>query len=116
MHSGLRRLSERLRHAAHVSASARLAPAEVNIALMALRSAIESAQVRRDGRGDSFQIELLDDDGWPIEVLAVVNDEPLARAVFARALTDGPKRRMRLRIGGHGRRAAQTPASVGSRE
>jgi hypothetical protein len=98
MHSCLRRLSEQLRRAAHVSDGARLAPAEVGIALAALRSAIETAQVER--KGDSFQIESLDEEGWPLEVLAVVNEELLARAAFARALSGVPKRKMRLRIGG----------------
>jgi hypothetical protein len=100
MHSGLRRLSEQLRRAAQLSDGARLAPADVDIALAALRSAVEGAQVDGNRKGHSFQIELLDDDGWPIEVLAEVNDEQLARAVFARALASGPKRKMRLRIGG----------------
>jgi hypothetical protein len=44
-------------------------------------------------------VELLDDQGWSVEMLAILVDEPVARAAFAAAVKQRPERRSMLRHG-----------------
>jgi hypothetical protein len=99
MRTDIHRLSEKFQHAADVSKGSRLTPADVDIALAALRAAVEDAHAERGSRSVSFQIEALGEDGWPLEVLAVVHQETLARAVFARVVGGESTRKLRLRVG-----------------
>jgi hypothetical protein len=99
MRTGIRRLSEQIRRTADASRGVRLASKDVNIVLAALRSATENADANLNGRAYPLQIELLDEEGWPVEVLALFNEELLARAVFNRAKSEKPRRKMRLRAG-----------------
>jgi hypothetical protein len=95
MRTNTRQLSDRLGRANDAGKGLRFSPGEVNVALAALRSATATAI---NNPGDQFQIELLGADGWPLAVLATINDELLARAVFARAVGEG-RQRIRLRVG-----------------
>jgi hypothetical protein len=94
----IRRLSDELRRALQKRKGADLTPEDVDVALAALRSvATLPGQPKLERRNETFQIELLDAQGWPVEVLASVADYPIARAAFAAAVEGRPTGRIRLR-------------------
>jgi hypothetical protein len=94
----VRRLSDELRRALQKRKGADLTPEDVDVVLAALRSlATSPGQPKLERRNETFQIELLDAQGWPVEVLASVADYPVARAAFAAAVDGRPTGRIRLR-------------------
>ena len=100
MSADVRRLSQELRHKLWRGKGADLTAEEMDVALAALRSmAGITVQENLDRRNSAFQIELLDDQGWPVEVLANLVDEPVARRAFAAAVKQRPERRIMLRYG-----------------
>ena len=96
----IHKLADDLAQQSQAGSGARLTPDAVNIALAALRSHADvlgppkSVKTRR-----AFQIEALNSQGWPEEVLAAVNDEVIARAAFEAAVRQHPGRKLRLRQG-----------------
>jgi hypothetical protein len=46
-----------------------------------------------------FQIEAMDERGWPQEVLAVISDGNVAQAAYDEAVRQHPDRKVRLRRG-----------------
>jgi hypothetical protein len=97
----LRGLSDRLKKALGKCAGVNLTPEDLDLALAALRaiaSGIAREGVFNGGRA-TFQIELLDEEGWPKETLAVILDESVARQVFEIAAKGRPERRIVLRCG-----------------
>jgi hypothetical protein len=100
MSADVLRLSQELSHKLRRGEGANLTPEEVDVALAALRAmAGITVQKNLDRRNNAFQIELLDDQGWPVEVLAILVDEPVARTAFAAAVKQRPERRIMLRHG-----------------
>jgi hypothetical protein len=96
----VRRLSEELLRQSRKGSGADLTPEEVDVALAALRSMAGIAvQKNLDRRNRPLQVELLDDQGWSVEMLAILVDEPVARAAFAAAVKQRPERRIMLRHG-----------------
>jgi hypothetical protein len=96
----VRRLSDELRRSLRKKRGADLTPEDTDIALAALRAVAGIAGGRDPARRpDLFQIEQLDDQGWPVEVLASVVSSPVAHAAFAAAVGRHPQRRLRLRRG-----------------
>jgi hypothetical protein len=92
MGDDIQTLAEMLAQAAKRGCGAHLTPLSVEIALSALRVDIE--RTRR-----MFQIELMNGDGLPMQVLAVVSDPHIARAVFDETVRRRPGCRIRLRRG-----------------
>ena len=100
MNVDVRRLSEELLRKSREGNGAQLTPEEVDVALVALRSmAGITVQKNPDRRNGSFQVELLGDQGWSVEVLAILVDELVARTAFAAAIKQRPERRIMLRHG-----------------
>jgi hypothetical protein len=96
----IRRLSDELRRSLMKGESAHLTPEDTDIALAALRAVAVKAERRNlEGRSPAFQIELIDDQGWPIEVLATIVDGAVAHATFAAVVAQRPDRKIRLRLG-----------------
>jgi hypothetical protein len=96
----VRRVSDELKRALRKGVGARLNPQDTDIALTALRAIAASAEQRDlKNRELPFQIELLDEQGWPVETLATIADGAIARATFAAAVRQQPERKIRLRLG-----------------
>jgi hypothetical protein len=95
----IRNLAGRLTKGSKRGDGVHLKPADVDVALTALR-ALASRTVRPVGRADPhFEIELLDAAAWPQQILASAQSEALARAAFNAAVIQRPGRRIRLRRG-----------------
>jgi hypothetical protein len=104
----MRQLADQLAQASQKGQGARLAPQDVDIALTALRAhAGAMSPPKMKITPQMFQIELLDDQGWPEAVLAVIRDEVIARAAFDEAARQRPNRKLKLRLGA--RVIAKTP-------
>jgi hypothetical protein len=100
MNVDVRRLSRESRSKLRRGKGADLTPEELDVALAALRSmAGITVEENLDRRNSAFQIELLDDQGWTVQVLAILVDEPVARGAFAAAVKQRPERRIMLRYG-----------------
>jgi hypothetical protein len=96
----IRRLSEELNRSLQKGEGARLTREDTDIALAALRAIAANAEQRRlENRDKSFQIELMDEHGWPIEALATIVDGAIAHATFVAAVKQQPERKIRLRLG-----------------
>jgi hypothetical protein len=115
MSADIRRVSDELKRSLRRGEGARLSAQDTDIALAALRAMAASAQQRDlKNRDPAFQIELLDEHGWPIETLATIVDAVIARAAFAAAVSQRPERKMRLRLGS--RVLADSESAGSSRE
>jgi hypothetical protein len=100
MSGDIRRLSDELRRSLTKGKGADLTAEDVDIALAALRSAAGIAGPHNLAHFyDLFQIEMLDDHGWPTEVLASVVHGRIAHAAFTAAADRHTERRIRLRRG-----------------
>jgi hypothetical protein len=98
--ANVRQLVDQLVQSSQRGAGAHLTPEDVDRALVALRAhagMVGAPKIKLTRR--TFQIELMDGQGWPEEVLAVVRDDPIARAAFDEAVKQRPGRKIRLRHG-----------------
>jgi hypothetical protein len=96
----VRRLSDDLRRALRKRRGADLAPEDVDVALAALRAVAGVPGPPVGSHRDAlYQIEMLDDHGWPVEVLASVVSGPIAQAAFSAPVDSRLGRRIRLRRG-----------------
>jgi hypothetical protein len=96
----IHKLADQLAQHSQQGSGAHLAPQSVDLALAALRAYADMLgppRIKRTRR--MFQIEALDDRGWPQEALAVVSDEHIARAAFEEAVKQRPGCKIRLRRG-----------------
>ncbi len=96
----VRRLTERLAKAVRSGAGTRLTARDVDIALAALRIRTATASPPNIKIApEMYQIELIDQDGWPVSTLAVIEDESVARAAFEEAISHNDSDILRLRVG-----------------
>jgi hypothetical protein len=96
----VRNLVDRLTQASQRGVGARLTPRSVNVALAALRAHIAGGAPARTKRTRAtFQIELMDRQGWPEEVIATTSDPLIAQAALAEARKQRPDCTIILRNG-----------------
>jgi hypothetical protein len=95
----VRELSHRLKGCALRGDGAALTPEDVEVALASLRAIAGAVPQKKPSRRQcAFQIELIDDEGWPAETLAQVADEAVALRAFEVAVLQRPRSTIRLRL------------------
>jgi hypothetical protein len=95
----IRNLAGRLKKGSARGGGAKLKPAEVEIALLALRAMTAPAGDAAHRAESVFEIELLDAQSWPLQILAASKIEGVARAAFKTAASVRPGQKIRLRRG-----------------
>jgi hypothetical protein len=96
----VRNLVDRLAQASQRGVGARLTPRSVNVALAALRAHIAGgAPIRARRFRATFQVELMDRQGWPEAVIATASDPLIAQAALAEARKQHPDCTIILRNG-----------------
>jgi hypothetical protein len=100
VNSDIRKLADQLAQDSQRGEGAHLPPESVDLALAALRAYADMLgppKIKRTRR--MFQIEVMDERGWPQEVLAVISDGTVAQAAYDEAVKQHPDRKVRLRRG-----------------